>query len=168
MLIGKVKRYMSEKITSVEDEILLYQEGQAASAIATAYTFIPCGINNVTAVQITPVTNGSVSANQVAFAAVPELLSLTSFSAVTDLNVWADDVAYNIGTLVEAPDGTAYVCQTAHTSATGGTSDAEDFADDLALEYWIEVEQTNFLKVVHASAGAGKVANFTYKIEGYE
>lgn len=166
-LLGKVIRYMSEKLTSVEHDILLYQEGKASSKINTAYTFIPCGIANPTGVQITPVTNGSVSANPTAFAAQAEVLSLTSFSALSDLDAWAQNVAYEVGTIVKNPDAnTAYICNLAHTSTTGGTA-AADWATDLAAGYWTEVKQTNFLKVIHAAAGASKVASFTYKIEGY-
>lgn len=163
-LIGKVTRYMSEKLTSVEDEILLFQEGQVASKIATAYTFVPCAINVPIALYITPVTLGSTSANAVAFPAVPEVLSFTSLSAVSDLDAHAASVAYVVGNVVRATEtgGTeaAYICNTAHTSTAG-----PDFDTDVAN--WTKLTHTTFLKLVHTSAGASKVANFNYKVEGY-
>ena len=165
MLIGKTSRYMSEKITSVEDEILSYQEGQGASKIATAYSFIPCAMETPIGVTVTPVTLGSVSANKVAFPSVIEVLSLDVFSAVTDLDAHAASIAYNVGTLDKATetDGTeaAYLCNTAHTSTAG-----PDFDADIAN--WYKLPHTTFLKLVHTSAGAAKVANFTYKIDGYK
>jgi len=164
-LIGKVKRYMSEVNTSVEDSILSYQEGLAASKINTAYTFIPCAIEDPTNVVVTPVVLGTVSANAVAFPQVAEVTSLTALSAVADLDAHAASVAYNVGTVVKAtPTGGslgAYVCSTAHTSTAG-----PDFDTDIAN--WNLLPHTAFLKIVHTAAGSAKVANFRYKIEGYK
>lgn len=167
-VLGKVKRYMSEKITSVEDSILSYQEGLAASKIATAYTFIPCNIQEPTGVFITPVKLSTTSTNGVCFATTTvcaEVDSLTTFSAYSDLDAWAQNVAYNIGTLVYNGT-TAYLCKVAHTSTTGGTA-AADWATDLAAGYWITLTCTTFLKITHTAASSSKVANFRYKIEGY-
>lgn len=164
-LVGKVKRYMSEKLTSVEDSILSYQEGLATSKIATAYTFIPCAIEDPTNVVISPFVLASVGANAVAFPQVAEVTSFTTLSAISDLDAHAASVAYNVGTVVKAtPTGGslgAYVCSTAHTSTAGPNFDAD-------IAKWNLLPHTAFLKIVHTSAGAGKVAAFRYKIEGYK
>lgn len=167
MLIGKVRRYMSEKLTSVEDEILLFQDGQVASKINTAYTFLPCGIEVPTNVFITPVKLSTTSANGVAFFTTtvgPQVDSLTALSAVADLDAHAASVAYVVGNIVKAtPTGGslgAYICNTAHTSTAG-----PDFDTDIAN--WTKLNETAFIKLTHTAAGSAKVAFFSYKIDGY-
>jgi len=169
MLRGKVKRYMSEKITSVEDEILSYQEGQVASGINVAYTFIPCAIEEPIGVIVTPVKLGALSANGVAlFTTVVgyEVDSLDVLSVVADLDAHAASIDYEIGTIVKATDPVdsvvkAYVCNTQHTSTAG-----PDFEADIAN--WDQVNCDTFLKLTHTAAGADLVANFTYLINGYK
>ena len=162
---------MSEVNTSVEDDILLFQIGQVASKINTAYTFLPCGLITPLNVYLTPVALSTTDANGIAlFTTVVgwEVNSLTALSAISDLDAWAQNVAYNIGTVVSNPDAdTGYVCRVAHTSTTGGTA-ATDWAVDLALGYWEVLSETAFVKLNHTAAGSGKVANFNYKIEGYD
>jgi len=168
MLKGKVKRYMSEKLTSVEDEILLYQEGTAASNINTAYTFIPCDVPVPIAVYITPVKLNTTSANGVAFFTTTggwQIDSLDTFSAISNLDAHAASTAYVVGNIVKATptDGAlgAYICETAHTSTAGPDFDAD-------ITNWRKLDNTDFLKITHTAAGVGKVAFFTYKIEGYD
>lgn len=163
-----------ERISSVQgrDEgkkIPYMQRGIAASKIATAYTFIPCDIDPFN-VFITPVKLSTTSANGIAlFTTVAgwQIDDLNTLSAITDLDAWAQNVAYNVGTVVY--NGTvAYVCIAAHTSTTGGTA-AADWATDLATGlYWQALPSTTkFIKITHTSAGAGKVANFNYTIQGF-
>lgn len=163
-----VKRIPSDLGGSVNYSIPLMQEGLAASKINTAYTFIPCDLKQPKHVQITPVKLSTTSANGVAFFTTtvgPQVDSLTTFSAVSDLDAHEASVAYNVGSLVKAtPTGGsagAYVCIVAHTSTAG-----PDFDADLALGYWQLLDTTTFLKITHTAAGSAKVANFTYKIEG--
>lgn len=167
-IVGKLRRYMSEKLTSVEDKILTFQDGLIASKINTAYTFIPCGIVSPINVQITPVKLSTTSANGVAFFTTTggyQADSLEILSATSDLDAHAASIAYVVGNIVKATptDGSlgAYLCITAHTSSTG-----PDFDADIAN--WVKLKETAFIKLTHTAAGAGKVAHFTYKVEGYD
>lgn len=163
------QRISSNQGGSVEFGIPYAQEGIAASKINAAYTFVPCDIELPHQVFITPVKLSTTSANGVAFFTTTggwQVDSFDTFSAVTDLDAWAQNVAYNVGTLVY--NGTvAYVCVEAHTSTTGGTA-AADWATDLAAGYWQALETTTFLKITHTAAGSGKVAYFHYQIQGYK
>lgn len=161
-------RISSDQGGSVNHGIAYAQEGIAASKIATAYTFIPCDIQLPHQVFLTPVKLSTTSANGIAFFTTTggwQVDDFDTFSGVTDLDAWAQNVVYNVGTLVY--NGTvAYVCVEAHTSTTGGTA-AADWATDLATGVWQALSTTTFLKITHTSAGSGKVAYFHYKIEGY-
>ena len=174
-LIGKVKRYMSEKITSVEDSILSYQEGFAAGKVATANTFIPCNIEDPTNVVITPIYKAAVSLTDSAsdngkafFTTIKgwEVASLLTLSGISDLDAWVQTTIKNVGYIFNY-DGVAYITTVGHTSSTGGT-EAADFATDLALGVFKVLPYTTFLKIIHEAPAATKVANFRYKIEGYK
>lgn len=176
-LIGKVKRYMSEKLSSVEDTILSYQEGTATSGINTAYTFIPCAIETPANVIITPVTllgadGAVVSANSTAFPSMAELDSLTVFSAIANLADYATSTVYYVGTIVKATPTngslSAYVCNAQYTSVVGGGDSPITDSFDSSISKWTKLPHTKFLKVKHTSAGANKVASFNYKIDGYK
>jgi len=165
---NSVKRTATEKSSSVMYPTSLIQEGQAASKINTAYTFIPCDMQSPHNVVITPVVYSTVSANGVAFHTTTvgaEITSLDTLSAVTNLDAHAESIAYIPGNLVKATltDGTekAYLCIEAHTSTAG-----PDFDTDYGLGYWLELSTTTFIKITHTAAGSSKNAFFHYCIIG--
>ena len=166
---NKPERISSDQGGSVSVKIPYVQRGIAASKIATAYTFIPCDLDPQN-VFLTPVKLSTVSANGIAlFTTVVgwQIDDLDTLSAASDLDAWAQNVAYNVGTIVKNAAGDALVCVTAHTSTTGGTA-ADDYATDYAAGYWQTLTTTAFIKITHTSAGSGKVANFNYEIHGYK
>jgi hypothetical protein len=163
-----VKRTGTEKGSSVIYPPELIQEGLAVSKIATAYSFIPCDIPTPKNVIITPVLLSGTSENGIAlFTTVVGWYvdSLTTLKAVTDLDAHEASVAYQVGNIVKATrtgsTEKAYICIAAHSSASG-----PDFDADYALDYWLEIATTTFLKIVHTSAGSAKVAQFAYAILG--
>ena len=166
-----VKRTSTEKVSSNNTLPELIQRGLISSKIATAYTFLPCDIPSPKDVIITPVNHAN-DANGVALFTTQvgwQVDSLDTLSAVTDLDAFAQGVAYIVGNLVKAtPTGgveAAYVCLVANTSTTGGVLGA-DFAIDLALGYWLKIPTTTFLKITHTSAGGSYNAHFAYTIFG--
>lgn len=168
---NSVKRIPSDQGGSVNFTVPLMQEGLAASSINTAYTFIPCDMKQPKHVKITPVKLSTTSANGVAFFTTTggwQVDSLTSLTAISGVDDWAQNVAYVVGNVVLNPDDdTAYICIVAHTSTNVGT-EAVDWATDIAAGYWQELPATTkFIKLTHTAAGANKVANFTYEIQGY-
>lgn len=166
MLLSNIKRYMSEKITSVEDEILYYQEGKVAGKINANYLYLPCGIKEPVSVQLTPVKLGSVSANGVGLfttAVGYEIESLDNLKNISDLDGFTVSTAYNVGTVVKDSTGSkAYVCHTAYTSGGSATLDVDKDT------YWFPLKETKFVKVNCTAPGSGKVVNVNFKIEGYQ
>jgi len=165
MLLSNPKRYMSEKLTSIEDEILLYQEGQVASKINTAYFYLPCGIDIPLAVSLTPVKLSTTSANGVALFTTTagwQVDSLDTLSAISALDAYGTGVVYQVGTIVKNSDeDKAYICHTGYTSDGAGT-----LAGDID-SYWSELKETAFVKITCTAPGSGKVVNVNFKIEGY-
>ena len=155
-MINKIARFMSEKITSVEDTILLYQSGHVKSKINTAAFFIPTGITNVQDVILTPVASTN-SANAVAFASYFEVTNDTSVAS--DVDAWGTGVVYETDQIVyDSVTGKAYFCNTAHTAG-------ETFAGDIAK--WTEIKQSKFVKVTATAAGTGKITDVNFRIVGY-
>lgn len=165
MLLSKPKRYMSEKLTSVDDEVLYYQEGNIASKINAAYFFLPCGIPNPIGVYLTPVKLGTTSNNGAALFTTGvgfQVDSLDSLSSISDLDTYQTSTSYNVGTLLRnSSSDKAYICHTAYTSGASSTLD-----DDLD-SYWTKIPETSFIKVTCTAPGSGKVVNVNFKIEGY-
>lgn len=167
MTIEKPKRYMSEKLTSVEDDILLYQQGYINSVSGTAH-YLPCSIKEVTGVFLTPMdatanSGTALFTSTVGYAIDAEAGGAVVFSAVSALPDWAHDTSYVVGNIVES-HGAAYYCIAAHTSkneVTVGNEPGED--GDTWEPYWELLNATNFVKVITT---AGTV-DATYKIEGY-
>ena len=165
------KRTSGEMVSSVDYAPEKIQEGIAASKIATAYTFIPCDLSQPYNVAITPV-NVSPQANGVALFTTTAgwyVDSMTTLSAVSDLDICAVGVAYNVGTLVRGTETggveAAYVCRQAFTS-TNSVSLGVDFTADVAAGYWIKLSTVTFIKIVHTSAGGSNIAYFHYLITG--
>jgi len=161
MLYGKVKRYMSEKITSVEDEILSYQEGFIRDGnTALELTAIPCGIETVIGLQVTPVDDccGETVDNATSLASfgLKQLETLTRDEVVAiDAGIIPDysaAAANKVGNLVKTADW-VYVC----TEDKGAGEDALDTK-------FVPVRSDSFLLLRHP-AGA---AQFTYLITGYK
>ena len=163
-----VKRTGTEKGSSVIYPPELIQEGLVVSKINSTATFIPCDIPNPKNLIVTPVLLSTTSENGVALFTTVVGWYVDSFDTlkvVTDLDAHQASTAYNVGTVVKATrtGGTekAYVCIVAHSSASG-----PDFTADYALDYWLEIATTTFLKVVHTAAGSTKVAQFAFAILG--
>ena len=160
MIYGKVKRFMSEKITSFEDEILSYQEGFVRDGnTSLLQTAIPCGIDEPVAVTVTPVANynGEANDNSAALADAVELVSNIP-SKLADLPAdvipgYGNGNDYVIGNLTQH-GGQAYVCVKSHTASTD-TPDLNNFTP---------IRSDSFLLVKHA-AGAFQ---FTYIVYGYK
>lgn len=154
-MVSKVIRFATEKILSVENDLLSYQYGDVASGTNASVTFVPCDLSKVFSVLLTPVKLGTTSANLTALDNY-EVDSLTTLSSVSDLSAWAASTAYIAGQLVSY-SGKAYQCLEDHTSGT--TFDSTK---------WKKLSATNFVKVNHVAAGAGKVAYFNFLLVGLE
>lgn len=168
------ERVSSDQGGSTRFPIPYKQEGLACSSINTAYTFIPCDLDEVTQVLITPVKLSTTSDNGVALFTTTvgweaDDMDYEDLSAITDVDDWAVATAYNIGTVVLNPDDdTAYICIEAHTS-TDDVSEAADWVTDLAAGYWQVLPSTTlFVKLTHTAAGGAKVCNFNYQLVGYK
>ncbi len=147
---------------SVDKPIPYIQRGHISGKINTADVFIPCDLDNVDNVFITPIANANgTSDNYVClFTTVVgwEFDDLTTLDALSDIDDWATGVVYEIGTLVEESD-IPYICVEAHTAAAA-------FATDLATTKWEALSTTKFIKMSHTAGGAGDVADFNYILFG--
>ena len=161
MLYGKVKRYMSEKISSIEDEILSYQEGFVRDAnTSLGYTAIPSGIEEVVGVRITPVDDccGETVDNSVSLAeyGLKELknFTLAEVNAIGSgiIQDYSDSAANKVGNLVKS-NGWVYICH--EDKGTGEVALATKFTP---------VKSDSFLLLRHPSGAS----QFTYLIEGYK
>lgn len=154
-MVTKPINFATEKILSVEDELIKYQAGTVASAVNSTATYIPCGIEKVLSVVVTPVKLGTTSDNLTAFASMFQIDDLVNLSTVSDLPSWQASTSYVVDQLV-SNSGKAYQCLETHTS--GSSFDPTK---------WKELKETNFVKITHAGAGAGKVAYISFVIVGY-
>ncbi len=154
-MISNLKRFMTEKITSVEDDILYYQHGVVTSLPNASSTFIPNPMKDVVSVDITPIKLGTVSANGVALFTTAVGYEIDGFdNPISSLPDWSA-VAFQPGAIVKS-SGKAYICTEAHTGS--GSIDLTKFR---------ELSATKFIRLVHTAAGAGKVVSIEYLLTGY-
>jgi hypothetical protein len=150
---------------SVDKPIPYMQRGHSSGKINTTDTFLPCDLDQVDNILITPIRNASsTSDNPVAlFTTVAgyEFTALGTFLGLGDIDDWATGVVYEIGTVVDgnADDTIAYICVEAHTA------DAS-FSVDLAATKWQALATSTFVKLVHTAGGSGDVVNFNYILHG--
>ncbi|NPV12736.1 MAG: hypothetical protein HPY57_13195 [Ignavibacteria bacterium] len=152
-MITKLIRVATEKLTSVEDDLLVYQGGTVASAINATSTYLPCGMNKPLTVIIAPVVDSDADNSKLAGWQVS---SLETLSEVSNLPAWAASTAYKLDQIVSNNDK-AYICVKAHTS--GSSFDPTK---------WKELREKTFLKINHQAAGAGKLVKVAYLILGYD
>jgi hypothetical protein len=152
---------------SVDKPIPYMQRGHMSGKINSTDLFIPCDLDTVDNVAITPIANATgTSDNQVAlFTTVAgwefDALDNANLKAVSDIDDWVTGTVYEVGTVVDGieDDSIAYICVFAHTADTL-------FADDLALVYWQALSTTKFIQMSHTSGGSGDVADFNYILFG--
>ncbi len=152
---------------SVDRPIPYMQQGHISGKINTADLFIPCDLDHVTNVFITPIANATgTSDNYVClFTTVVgwefDSLENASLKAISDIDDWATGVVYEVGTVVDgnADDTIPYICVEAHTAAAA-------FATDLTAVKWEALSTTKFIKMSHTAGGAGDVADFNYILFG--
>lgn len=150
---------------SVDKPIPYMQRGHVSGKINTTDTFIPCDLDFVDNIVITPIANATgTSDNQVClFTTVAgyEFTALGTFLALTDIDDWATGTVYEVGTVVDgnADDSEAHVCVVAHTAAAA-------IATDEAAGYWQTIETETFVKLVHTAGGSGDVADFNFIMFG--
>lgn len=154
-MITNIRRYATEKLTSVEDDLLSYQHGIVASVTNATATYIANPFQSVALLNICPVKLGTTSGNNTAFATGYEVE--TEAAVVADLPAFANSTAYVAGVIVRY-NGVAYLCNTSHTSAPSGGPDSNNFT---------ELPTTKFIKITHTAAGVGKVTYLKYLLSGY-
>lgn len=169
-MLGKKQVYMSEKLTSVEQEVLSYQNGKTRSVPNAASTFIPHGFETVQSVFITPLDAGSIGVNN----GVALFTTVRGFQIeadidgnyidkrVNDLPAWTNGIQYRKGCIVRH-NGVAYNCIADHTAATGTLEAGVSSNSSL---FWLVLTETKFLQIVHTAAGVGVSTFVQFKIEG--
>jgi len=150
---------------SVDRPIPYMQRGHISGKVNSTDLFIPCDLDFVHNVLITPVANAtSTSDNQnCLFTTVVgwEFDSLTSLGALTAIDDWATGTVYEVGTVVDGnvDDSEAHICVVAHTAAVA-------FATDETAGYWETLPTTTFIQMSHTAGGADDVADFNYILFG--
>ncbi len=153
-MITKLIRVATEKLTSVEDDMLYYQGGTVASALNASSTFLPCSMNKPLAVVLTPVYDVD-DANGTALGAW-EVESLENLATVSNLPAYTSGVNYKVDQLVRYNDD-AYICLEAHTSTA--TFDPSK---------WKKLNAKTFVKINHNAAGSNKLVKVSYLVFGYD
>ena len=159
------ERMSSEQGGSVGKPIPYMQRGHVSGKINTTTTFLPCDLDHVDNILVTPIANAnSTSDNQVAlFTTVVgwEFAILTTFLGLSDIDDWATGVVYEVGTVVDgnADDTIAYICVEAHTAAAA-------FATDLTAVKWQALSTSTFVQMNHTAGGSGDVVDFNYILFG--
>ncbi len=158
-MLTKVIRYATEKITSVEDDLLEYQAGKVTSAINSGVLYIPNPFNKVLGLTLTPLRNGTDSANGTGLFTTLVGYEVESVEDTgSNIPDFAANTKYFEGSVVKY-NAKFYYCHTAYTSGASETMPSES--------NWVKLNAVKFIKVVCTAPGANKVVHCFYKAEGY-
>lgn len=151
------KRDITNKLTDVENPILLHQFGKAKSRLNTAFAFLPHNIDDPKMCSV--IIDNAVGAFDVLSAPIaPNIADLRLAKA--SVAAYADATAYTVGEIVyDSVNDDLYQCTTAGTSsgASAGVSTGAVFTR-LYCNYAVKITLT---------ATSAKDVAFFYKVEGY-
>ena len=180
MSIQKVRRAITEKITSVEDlPIELVQRGTVALTTVSTYLPIPTTIEVPYSVHITPLSattmkvlyggsaggdhRGGFYTNLTKVTANSISGSLNYASSVTVSTIAGENIALKSGALYQAVRGTITVA-----TATAGLATVSPSLWKKVPFFSSNAAATNFLKVQLTSVSSAQaVVRFAYEVRGY-